>query len=168
MEIELYSKVQLDNLFQTRPDIREELYEHRITEPFDGDSTDHRFQVIPGDRRDLLALPACDITGATDQAYYINLGLDYDDGAAYLGSDTFHHLASLLNYCHADELRQVNVRNAELEKENARLRDLVSRVRLVRSDISDVTHEAGLVSTSGRRKSSGDGEGAAKAGDSAA
>jgi hypothetical protein len=152
MEIELYGKAQLDNLFRTRPDIREELYEHRITEPFDADTTDHRFQVIPGDRRDLLALPACDITGATDQAFYVNLGLDYDDGAAYLGSDTFHHLASLLNYCHADELRQANKRNVELEKENARLRELIDRVRFVRRDIDAVDKGVGeLIATGGRK-----------------
>lgn len=152
MEIELYGKVQLDNLFRSRPEIREELYEHRITEPFDGDSTDHRFQVIPGDRRDLLALPGCCITGATDQAFYVNLGLDSDDGAAYLGSDVFHHLASLLNYCHADELRQANQKVAEVEKENARLRGIISRVRLLRDDIGAVTEQVGLVTESGRRK----------------
>jgi len=168
MEIELYSKVQLDNLFQSRPGIREELYEHRITEPFYADSTDHRFQVIPGDRRDLLALPGCDITGATDQAFYVNLGLDTDDGAAYLGSDVFHHLASLLNYCHADELRQANKRVEEVEKENARLRDLLSRVRLVRADLDDATHEATLVTTSGRRKGEDTSSGAAKGASSAA
>ena len=154
MEIELYSKVQLDNLFQTRPEIREELSEHKIREPFNEEASHARFMVIPGHRRDLLALPGCDITGAFDQAFYIDLGLDTDDGAAYLGSDTFHHIASLLNYCHADELRQANQRVQKLEMENASLRDLVSRARSIRNHIDAVDKAAdGLVAAGGRKAS---------------
>jgi len=137
MEIELYEKGRLDREFMTEPQVLERLRELRIVEPY-SESPDYEMRVVPGSRRDLMAIPHCGIDGKSDDAWYIDLHTDGDDGAAYLGTTLFHHLANLVGYCQVDELRTANNRIKELERENARISRNLRRMRLLGAELDSV------------------------------
>lgn len=134
MEIELYSKTQLD---LTQPKTLEELRALRIVEPY-RESPDYEARIIPGDRRDLMALPGQCLSGKYDDAWYIDLQVDTDNGAAYIGATMFHHLANLVGYTQADAHRRALKRIEELEAENAKLRNHVRRLRQLRADLGEL------------------------------
>ena len=137
MEVELYSKATLDNVFQSEPATLIKLREHRILEPFH-ESPDYDGKVIPGDRRDLMALPGQCVSGDASAAWYYDLGEEGDNGAIYIGSQLFHHIANLVGYTPAEELRKANARVEELEKELVRIRGILSGVRIVRNELGTV------------------------------
>ena len=141
MEISLYDKGTLDRVFMTRPEILAELREHLIVHPYQ-ESPDYAMRVIPGDRRDVMALPGSSIDGRVDEEWFIDLCLDTDEGAAYLGASMFRHFANLVGYCPAEELRKAQERILELENENVRISKRLSRVRLVANELADVERES--------------------------
>lgn len=151
MQIELYDTGTLERLFFNRPDILEELRTNRIVEPWH-ETPDHAMRVIPGDRKDLLALPGSSLDGKADDAFYIDLAVDTEEGAAYVGAQMFRDLANLVGYCDVAELKAAYQRIEELEKEVDSLTTLTHRLRLVRDDLRDleVVTATGPKATSGR------------------
>ena len=153
MELEIYNKGTLDREFLNRPELLAELRIHRIVEPFH-EGLDFDMRVIPGERRDLMALPACSVDGSFDDVWYINLGIDSDDGAIYIGEKMFRHMANLVGYSPADELRTAYRTIEEKDKEIARLTRLVNRVRIVHDELVDleVAQSSGPEASSGRSR----------------
>lgn len=152
MQIELYDTGTLERTFFNRPELLEELRANRVVQPWH-DNPDHAMRVIPGDRKDLLALPGCSVDGKADDEWYIDTGLDSDDGVIYLGAQYFRNLANLVGYADVAELKAAYQRIEELEKDVDRLAKLVSRLRVVRAELDDmeVGADTGPKTDSGRR-----------------
>jgi len=150
-EIELYSKTQLDLQFLGRQFDLKELRELRLVTPFN-DSQDADMRVIPGTRRDLMALPAESLDGKVDEPWFIDLRIDSDDGAVYIGTGLFHHFANLVGYCPADELRTAYAKIEELEAQIARLTRRNHILRELRAELADPEAESpsGVQTSSGR------------------
>ncbi len=152
MQIELYDTGRLEREFVAQPEVLAKLRELREVNEW-RESPDHDMRVVPGDRKDLLALPGCALDGQVDSPWYIDLGVDSDDGACYVGTTMFQHLANLVGYCDVAELKTAYQRIEELEKEVARLTKLTGRLRVVRAELDDMEREpvSGPPAESGRR-----------------
>lgn len=143
----------LERHFRDKPDVLEFLDRNRIVQPY-SEGLDYDMRVIPGDRRDLMALPAESIDGRIDEPWFIDLRLDAEEyGAIYLGKTVFHYLAQLVGYCEVEELRRANKRADDLYESNLRLRKLLSRIDVVRNDLGDshAEQDSGTSTESGRR-----------------
>jgi hypothetical protein len=131
----------LERHFRDSPDVLQFIDENRIVEPYH-EGIDHDMRVIPGDRRDIMALPAASIDGRIDEPWFIDLRLDAEDyGAIYIGKTMFHYMAQLVGYCEVEEHRRAIARIEELNAECIRLRRLIGRLNVVRSDLSSLDDE---------------------------
>jgi hypothetical protein len=147
----------LERHFRDRPEVLQFIEENRIVESWT-DGSDHDMRVIPGDRRDLMALPAQSIDGRIDEPWFIDLRLDAEDyGAIYVGKTMFHHMASLVGYCEVEELRRTLRELEKLDVEYLRVRKLLSRISIVRDDMgdNDVQPSSGTPAEGGRRAKAG-------------
>jgi hypothetical protein len=147
----------LERHFRDQPAVLEFIEANRIVEAW-SDGSDHDMRVIPGDRRDLMALPAQSADGRIDEPWFIDMRLDAEDyGAIYIGKTMFHYMANLVGYCEVEELRRTLRQLEALDAEYLRVRKLLSRISVVRDDISDIEHEpdGSTPTESGRRTKSG-------------
>jgi hypothetical protein len=147
----------LERHFRDRPEVLEFINDHRIVDEWT-EGHDYDMRVIPGDRRDLMALPASSIDGNINEPWFIDLRLDAEEyGAIYIGKTVFHHMANLVGYCEVEELRRTLHTLEALDAEYLRVRKLLSRISVVRDDISDINSEQDDTPTAkdGRRTAPG-------------
>lgn len=88
---------------------------------------DHRFQlVLPGH----LFLPACSLVSRTDDdAWFLDTGVEVDEGRVYIGQRDFEGMASVCGYVAKASVSRVNEENTVLKNDLAIARNLISDLR---------------------------------------
>lgn len=89
--------------------------------------TDHRFQlVLPGN----LFMPSCSLVSRTDDdPWFLDTGVEVDQGRVYIGQRDFEGMASVCGYVAKASVSRVNEENVVLKNDLAIARNLISDLR---------------------------------------
>lgn len=121
----IYRRSTLLQMKEGDPDWEEVIDGLEVVNPPGG--IDHRFQlVLPGH----LFLPACSLISRTDDdAWFLDTGVEVDQGRVYIGQRDFDGMASVCGYVAKASVSRVSEENARLKNDLAIARNLITDLR---------------------------------------